>query len=982
MHHFMPGRMGRACLAVWFLLGICAAAMARPKDANELLARGREVAFTQGPRAALPLLKQALPQFRAAHDRHGEAVTLGYMGYCYEELADYSEALVLLNQSLNLKKQLGDSREVAKTLNIFGLVYWHMGNYSEAVRRLDKSLETARELHYYKLEGAVLNNLGLVSDEIGDYARSLDYFHRALEADRKGHFERGESDVLGNLGGDYELLGQYQDALRYYEQARELDESRKFKPDLSEDLINLGLCRLGLGEPRQAIGEFDQTVVLTRQIGLKRIEADAHKGKGSALLELGEYDAARNELNQAIQAYEQSGSKQELTEALNDDGSLHALLGDTATAESDFHRAIDLSRSLNSPRQVANNLIALADLDGRRQRYDQAEVLDQQAYAWAERVKDQALMASSLLQLALNLQQQGRLGEARAKARQALAIGRVTAAAPVEAEAHYRLAELDRRAGRLHEAISGYAAGEIFARKSEDTDVSWRLAFGKGQALEDLNRDREALEAYRQAVEIIESVRNRLREERFQSGYIQDRYQVYVALIHLLLKMGQDGEAFFYSEKLRALSYLDIVRDSLPPATYKDAEALRYQIKQLQRALDKRKAEADAPGSRQAVEAVSTRLRAAERMYQSKLDDLRSTHPLTAALNGLLVASTNQIQSRLPVSAALIEYLVGKDGVTMFVVRRNSLHATTIPVKASNLRAKVELFRDLVMNPQSRDWRMPAESLESLLIEPMAKPGWLAGITMVYVIPNSVLYYLPFAALPRQVRGGYRYLIQDYQIAYLPAATALVYGEARKDPPGNLFALAPAEAGLRYAQQEVQNLAELYPKRSLILEGSSATKDAFERQAIRFQIIHLAAHGFFDKLNPMFSGVQLEPDGKDDGRLEVHDILSLRLNASLVTLSSCETALGSGYFSEFPAGDDFVGLTRAFMTAGSSSVLASLWEVNDRATSKFMTDFYAALRQSSEVTALRNAQLDFIRSGGPHSQPYFWAPFILMRAKN
>ncbi len=982
MDQWMPGRKGRAWMAVAFLLALCATAAAQRHAANDLLERGRKVAFSEGPRAALPLFEQALPQFRAVHDRQGEAVTLGYIGYCYEELADYSKALTFLNQALTLKRQLGDRGEAAKTLNIFGLVYWHMGNYAEAILRLDKALETARALHYYELEGAALNNLGLVFDEQGNYAHSLSLFHQALEADRTANFERGEGDVLGNLGGDNELLGQYKEALKYYTQARELDEKRKLKPNLSEDLINLGLCRLGLGEPERAIREFDRTLVLTRQIGLKKIEADAHSGKGLALVELGDYDAARKEYGRAIQAYEKSGSRQELTEALNDDGSLHALLGDTATAESDFHRAISIARTLGSPRGVTINLIALGDLEWRGKHFDQAEALDQQAYSWASKAKDQALMASSLLQLARTLQDKGHFDEAAVKAGQALEIGRSTHAAPVEAQAQYRLAELNRRAGRRQQALSQYEAGETIARESEDTDMSWRLAYGKGQVLEALKRDQEALDAYRRAVRIIESVRSRLREERFQSGYIQDKYQVYLALVHLLLKMGKDGEAFFYSEKLRALSYLDIIHESLPPAAFKDSETLRHRINQLQRALDQRKAEPDSPGSRQAVESVSSQLQEAEREYQSRLDDLRSAHPRAAAMNGWLVPPLSAVQSRLPAGTALIEYLVGEDGVTIFILRRNGLHVTTTSVNAANLRAKVELFRDLVTNPQSRDWRLPAESLANLLIEPIAKHGWLAGITRLYLVPNSVLYYLPFAALPLPAPGGSRYLVQDYQIAYLPAATALVYGGTRRDPQGTLLALAPAESGLQYARQEVQDVAELYPKQSLVLQGSSATKDAFEQRAGRFEIIHLAAHGFFDKLNPMFSGVQLEPVSRDDGRLEVHDILRLHLNARLVTLSACKTALGSGYFSEFPPGDDFVGLTRAFMTAGSSSVLATLWQVNDLATSEFMTHFYRALRQSSEATALREAQLEFIRSGGLRSRPYFWAPFVLMGAKN
>ena len=104
----------------------------------------------------------------------------------------------------------------------------------------------------------------------------------------------------------------------------------------------------------------------------------------------------------------------------------------------------------------------------------------------------------------------------------------------------------------------------------------------------------------------------------------------------------------------------------------------------------------------------------------------------------------------------------------------------------------------------------------------------------------------------------------------------------------------------------------------------------------------------------MFSGVELEKDTENDGRLEVHEIPRMRLKAQLVTLSACETALRSGYFSDYPAGDDFVGLTRAFPFAGSSGVLATLWDVNDRSSLRFMRSFYRNLQQigAAGATAL------------------------------
>jgi len=140
----------------------------------------------------------------------------------------------------------------------------------------------------------------------------------------------------------------------------------------------------------------------------------------------------------------------------------------------------------------------------------------------------------------------------------------------------------------------------------------------------------------------------------------------------------------------------------------------------------------------------------------------------------------------------------------------------------------------------------------------------------------------------------------------------------------------------------------------------------------------VATHGYFNKFNPLLSGLELEADGREDGRLEVHEILGLRLNARLVVLSACDTALGGGYFAEVPAGDDIVGLTRAFLFAGSPSVVASLWAVNDRSTMRLMSGFYGRLARSGKAGALAAVQRDLIGRGGRDSHPYYWAAFVLV----
>jgi CHAT domain-containing protein len=299
-----------------------------------------------------------------------------------------------------------------------------------------------------------------------------------------------------------------------------------------------------------------------------------------------------------------------------------------------------------------------------------------------------------------------------------------------------------------------------------------------------------------------------------------------------------------------------------------------------------------------------------------------------------------------------------------------------IPVTGANLTAKVELLRDLISSADRDDWRGPAASLYQQLIGPASTAGWLHGVRRLYIVPHGILHYLPFAVLVEGPGADARFLVQQYSLKQLPSASLLA---AERKPPasrGKLLSVAPARARLRFATQEAESVARLFPAGSFALVGDRATKDRFTRMAGNYDLLHLATHGYFNRLNPMFSGIQLQPQGGDDGTLHVYEILALQLHARLVTLSACETALGSGFFSDLPPGDEFVGLTRAFLSAGGESVMATLWEVNDRSTIGFMLDFYRRAGARDSALALATAQRAMAEKG-PYRHPYYWAAFVL-----
>jgi CHAT domain-containing protein len=184
---------------------------------------------------------------------------------------------------------------------------------------------------------------------------------------------------------------------------------------------------------------------------------------------------------------------------------------------------------------------------------------------------------------------------------------------------------------------------------------------------------------------------------------------------------------------------------------------------------------------------------------------------------------------------------------------------------------------------------------------------------------------------------------------------------------------------LPYTRAEVNGIAALFPpaERRVFLGAAASEQNVKAEPLGRYRYVHFAAHALVDEEHPARSGIVLSSaaGSKEDGALQMGEVMRLKLNADLVALSACRTGLG-----RLLTGEGIIGLTRAFLYAGAESVTVSLWNVNDIATSTLMKAFYKNLKQGlAKDDALRRAKLELIR--GPQAawrHPYYWAAFVLV----
>jgi len=329
----------------------------------------------------------------------------------------------------------------------------------------------------------------------------------------------------------------------------------------------------------------------------------------------------------------------------------------------------------------------------------------------------------------------------------------------------------------------------------------------------------------------------------------------------------------------------------------------------------------------------------------------------------------------LPEDTVLIEYFVARGQIVAFIITREMVHSIPLNAAWPDVLALVEKlafqFSKFQYGKAYYERNRAAlvqgtrEALEKLGLALVA-PLWehVSASRSIIVVPHGPFHSLPFHAL--RTRG--HYLIETHAVSYAPSAAVLKFCWRRQtatQTPGRPLLVGIPDERISRVRDEIQALANIFTDAKVLI-GEEATFEQVKQSASSSNVFHLAAHGLFRPEAPLLSSIKLA-----DRWLAVQDIYDLDLNASLVTLSACETGLGHD-----AGGDDMVGLVRGFLYAGAASLIVSLWTVDDESMTRLVTGFYANWRAGiSRAEALREAQMALLEE---YEHPYYWAPLNLI----
>ena len=897
------------------------------------------------------ILEEASAGARAVGDTAVWARAVTWLGLRAYRLGDYEEAGRLGLQALDLKKQAGLQELLARSYNALGLLAWQEGRLEEALELYEQTEEAALQVGRTRGLGpaeeralaVTASNRALVLLEFGEFDQAREGFTQMLEAGRALGDSTLEANALTNLGMIEVRFGDPAAALPVLEDALARHRSLGHVAPEYHTIGQLGTAYAAMGDLGQALSVYNAALAGARDRGLRQEEASNLEIMADLYREAGDYTRALSLYGQAKEINEDVGLRIEVGYDLRQEAEIYALRGNLTSAAGRAQDALDTHIETGARVEELDDLIVLAEIAALQGDHEQA----------ARHLGRAGAIARGL-------------GASAPRIDVALAEARVADLAGTPSRV---LGVLDA-AGSLIEA-GGYAA-------------EWQAAWWKAKALLSLGRVDEAATAGRHAVSTIERVRSTLRSGILQSSYARAKRELYSLVVTILFRAGEVEEAFEVADAARSTA----LKSSGTAIWTDEEEAFGAEREEMLLRIDRLVESYNDPDNwiPEAELDLQRRLEEARADYEAFLARAAGETPSDEVASEGGGALTGEVMSALGPREALLEYLVTPDRVVMFVLRSDGLRTVERLITAENLASRVRMARELIGRPDAsgRDPPPILERLHEVLVEPALRAGLLGDVDRLYLVPHGVLSYLPFSALRDPVTGTY--LAEQFTLVRLPSAAALPAlrlrerasaAAERPREPAHIF--APFPEGLPASEAEARAV-ERSLGRSRVWLGEEATESRVREALESSGVVHLATHGVMNARNPMFSRVALAPGqaggSEDDGRLEVHELLALRIGAPLVFLSGCETGLGVAGSTRFDQGDDYATLAEAFLYAGASNVIATLWRVEDESAGLMADMFYRELQTHRPAEALARARREMMRHDR-FGEPYYWASYVL-----
>jgi CHAT domain-containing protein len=835
------------------------------------------------------------------------------------------------------------------------------------------------------------NALGLVAVEQARLLDALDLYERARVTARQAGDTAAWARATGNVGLARLYLGEFDSARTLLSEMRQLSKPLKLPRYEGNALANLGMLDIWEGRPRDGIAKLTEARKIYAPINYVPGEQNALGQLATAYLELGDYGAAFSALDSSLALARAKTLGDEEVEILRLMASLRAQVGDLRLALRTYRDADSLaaSRGLDSERgsvlrSTASLRLDLADPAGARRDALAALAIHRRTQEKLEELDDHLALAEIDARDLRRAASTTHLTLARALAD---SVGTRSARTAV-AMSSARIADRANDPTATLEALRR-ASGDIFAGDYAAEEEMYAL---QARAFLRVGQLDSSVAAGTRAIAAIERSRTTLGLETDRRTLLADRSATYANQVIALLRLGRDRDAFMIADRARSRGLIESIastRDSVARPSLRDVGESERLLRVIDKLLQQLKSIDSVPARDRTVGAESSskellaRIDAARTAYEAHLARTALRTDDAGVLLGTAQVPLARVQASLGEGEALVEYLVARDRVIVFVLTRSALRTLQVN-DVSAIAERVRVVRE-VWGDAAANWRLgiPAsQALYRTLFSGLRTGGYLDGVRRLLIVPHGILSQVPFAALV--IDTSPRWLGDDFEIAYLPSAAALLPLRTRAvaSEPSTAVAFAPFPQSLPATASEAGAVARSIPHATEVV-GAAATERAVRSALGSTSIVHVATHGVLNAANPLFSRLELASSSKvahvasNDGRLEVHELISLGVKSSLVFLSGCETSAIETWLDDPVRGAQHTTLAQALLFAGAGNVVGTLWRIDDAGAAAFAEQFYASLRTEGPITAMATAQRALAR-GRQYANPHYWASYLLV----
>ena len=888
----------------------------------------------------------------------------------------------IARHAIGVASRGGAAAAAARGLKVAGQALFSLGRLRPGLRLLDRALESYRVLGLEGEAATVQLRRTYPLVQLGRHAEAADAARQALEIHRRRDDAEGIAQAETALGDLAYRQDRFRDALGNYARAAALLPASGHPRTRAILDCNSANCLEALHRYRAAERRFARARAVLEAEGLRHAVAQVDYNRAYFALVRGRYAESLDLYRTAEHTFQELGDERQIGQIRLELAELHLQLGMTAEAR---ELARDAERVLSRAgvgKECAQAVLhaGVAELtEGRPVEADRAFVAARARFV-EERAAAGPAECDLLRATAAAVRGDRDMARELASAARAsfIAAGRVERAASAELV----LARLELDEGKVwdaHERLEALGQG---TRRLDSPWLHLELRRLRARAFLALHEERRGLAMLEAAVSLLEARRGTVPGDEFMVSFLAARADLYGEAVEAFAQAGRGREAFEYCERARSRALVDMLaarRGPRPVASEGRGEFRDARLGRLREELDALyarlyAADEHSPDGEARRAPLRERMAKLESVLAARMREAWARDPEFASLGAVGAFPLHEVQAVLDEETALLEYFFANGRLHAFVVRARSFEHRVLEVSPALLEMRLRRFRFHLAGFElgaARVERAAAPHLNATVanlrgiaaalvapLEDLLVPGG-----RLVVVPHGILHGLPFHALP----CGDGWLGDAFRVAYAPSAAVYVFC-SRKRPSGEgpPCVLAVPDAAAPLVAVEADAVRRAMGPGACSLVGEAATSAALREAAATSRLLHIATHGTHRPDHPTLSSLRLA-----DTWLNVYDVYGLTIGAEQVVLSACESGV-----ARVGAGDELMGLARAFLFAGAPRVLCSQWRVSDEATASLMESYHAALGRGVPCEIALQDAMRRVRELHPH--PYHWAAFFMV----